>query len=178
MSAPTSRPAATSPSGPLLLFPNHPRLGAAKTRWLANASSGRAALQPADVSAAERARSTLDQVRPRTFAPCCRSGSGCTSPPPSILGSGTLQLYRNGQPLAGVYTLADDPWQVSGGGDFAASPTNPRGIKIGGSFPQNTVERNPCNCRMDSLMFIERAVTQVEMDQQYRRMVNAKRWRR
>ncbi len=88
-------------------------------------------------------------------------------------GSGTMQLYRNGQPISGTYTSSDDPWQVAGGGDFATSATHPRGIKLGGSFPQNTVERNPCNCRMDSLMFIDRVVTQVEVDQQYRRMVGA-----
>ena len=47
----------------------------------------------------------------------------------------------------------------------------PRGIKIGGSFPQDTVERNPCNCRMDSLMFLDRAVTSKEVARQYRRFV-------
>ncbi len=42
-----------------------------------------------------------------------------------------------------------------------------RGIKIGGSFPQNTVERNPCNCRMDELMFFNRALTAKDVWRQY-----------
>ena len=81
---------------------------------------------------------------------------------------GAMALYRNGQPLDGFYTRNDDPWEVSGPGPHYASATDPRGIKIGGSFPQNTRETNPCNCRMDSLMFLDRAVTAYEIRQQYR----------
>ena len=55
--------------------------------------------------------------------------------------------------------MPGDPWGVGGPGPHYTSPTNPRGIKIGGSFPQNTRESNPCNCRMDSLMFLNRAVS-------------------
>ncbi len=88
-------------------------------------------------------------------------------------GKGIMKLYRNGRPIPGSYTATDDPWQVGAGGDFATSPTHPRGIKIGGSFPQNSVERNPCNCELDSLMFIDRVATQLEIDQQYRRMLSA-----
>jgi hypothetical protein len=82
--------------------------------------------------------------------------------------SGTMQLYKNGRPLTGFYTLLGDPWGVVGAPepDFS-SPTDPRGIKIGGSFPQNTLERNPCNCRFDSLMFLDRAVTSGEVRAQY-----------
>ena len=76
--------------------------------------------------------------------------------------TGEMALYRNGEPLDGFYTTAGDPWQVDGTG---TSDTLPRGIKIGGSFPQDTVERNPCNCRMDSLMFLDRAVTAKEVRQ-------------
>ena len=82
--------------------------------------------------------------------------------------TGKMALYRNGQPLDGFYTAAGDPWQRDGTG---TSDTLPRGIKIGGSFPQDTVERNPCNCRMDSLMFLDRAVTSKEVTRQYRRFV-------
>lgn len=81
---------------------------------------------------------------------------------------GTMALYRNGEPLDGFYTRSDDPWEVAGSGPHYSSPTDPRGIKIGGSFPQNTRETNPCNCRMDSLMFLDRAVTAYEIRQQYR----------
>jgi glucose/arabinose dehydrogenase len=81
---------------------------------------------------------------------------------------GTMALYRNGEPVDGFYTVAGDPWGVAGPGPHYASATDPRGIKIGGSFPQNTRERNPCNCRMDSLMFLDRAVSAVEVALQYR----------
>jgi hypothetical protein len=48
------------------------------------------------------------------------------------------------------------------------SATDPRGIKIGGSFPQDNLEKNPCNCRMDGLMFLDRALTAKEARIQYR----------
>ncbi|MGH8310537.1 MAG: hypothetical protein ACRETX_12190, partial [Steroidobacteraceae bacterium] len=43
------------------------------------------------------------------------------------------------------------------------SATDPRGVKIGGSFPQNSREANPCNCRIDDLMFIVWALTPLEV---------------
>lgn len=82
--------------------------------------------------------------------------------------AGTMALYRNGQTVDGFYTNAGDPWQVDGTG---TSPTNPRGIKIGGSFPQNGTERNPCNCRMDTLMFLDDSLSAAEVARQYRRLV-------
>ena len=80
---------------------------------------------------------------------------------------GTMALYRNGRPLPGFYTVPGDPWGVATPGLHTTSATDPRGIKIGGSFPQNTEERNPCNCRMDSLMFISRTVRPEEVMAQY-----------
>jgi Glucose / Sorbosone dehydrogenase/Concanavalin A-like lectin/glucanases superfamily len=85
--------------------------------------------------------------------------------------TGQMALYRNGAPLDGFYTNPGDPWQVDGTG---TSDTLPHGIKIGGSFPQNTLERNPCNCRMDSLMFLDRALTAEEVRAQYRRFVQVR----
>ncbi|MET0135531.1 MAG: PQQ-dependent sugar dehydrogenase, partial [Kibdelosporangium sp.] len=83
--------------------------------------------------------------------------------------TGTMILYRNGQSLAGSYVAQGDPWGIqTGTGPFATSPTNPRGIKIGGSFPQNSRENNPCNCRFDSLMFLNRAIEPWEVLAQYR----------
>ena len=82
--------------------------------------------------------------------------------------TGTMALYRNGKPLPGFYAVPGDPWGVTGPGKHYTSATDPRGIKIGGSFPQNTRETNPCNCRMDSLMFLDRAVLPAEVQQQYR----------
>lgn len=84
--------------------------------------------------------------------------------------TGAMALYRNGRPLDGSYTVPGDPWDLAGPGPHRASPTDPRGIKIGGSFPQNTVERNPCDCRMDSLMFLDNAVGGDRIRAQYRLM--------
>jgi hypothetical protein len=85
---------------------------------------------------------------------------------------GTMQLYKNGEPLPGFYTVAGDPWGVGGDPEpDLSSATDPRGIKLGGSFPQNTRETNPCNCRMDSLMFLDRVVAPLEMRAQYERFV-------
>jgi hypothetical protein len=87
---------------------------------------------------------------------------------------GTMQLFRNGEPLDGFYTIAGDPWAVAGEPEpDLTSATDPAGIKLGGSFPQNTVERNPCNCRMDSLMFLDRVLTAGEVRAQYQRFVTA-----
>jgi hypothetical protein len=82
--------------------------------------------------------------------------------------TGEMALYRNGRPLSGSYTVAGDPWAVTGPPEpDRTSPTDPAGIKIGGSFPQDTLERNPCECRMDGLMFLNRAVSPVEVWAQY-----------
>jgi hypothetical protein len=82
--------------------------------------------------------------------------------------TGTIALYRNGQPLDGFYVVPGDPWDVEGPGPHHTSATDPRGLKIGGSYPQDNRETNPCNCRMDSLMFLDRAATAAEVQQQYR----------
>jgi hypothetical protein len=85
--------------------------------------------------------------------------------------TGAMVLYRNGKPLAGRYVVAGDPWRLEGEPEpDLASATDPRGIKIGGSYPQNNREGNACNCRMDSLMFLDRAVHPWEVHLQYRWM--------
>jgi glucose/arabinose dehydrogenase len=81
---------------------------------------------------------------------------------------GSMALYRNGKKVDGFYTATNDPWRVDGTG---TSATNPRGIKIGGSFPQDGTERNPCNCRMDGLMFLDAAASASEVARQYRRLL-------
>ncbi|MDN3359066.1 LamG-like jellyroll fold domain-containing protein [Actinomadura sp. DC4] len=89
---------------------------------------------------------------------------------------GTMRLYKNGRPLAGSYVLPGDPWAVAGPPEpDLTSATDPRGIKIGGSFPQNTEEKNPCDCRMDALMFLDRVVTPGEVWRQYHRAVERRR---
>jgi Concanavalin A-like lectin/glucanases superfamily len=83
--------------------------------------------------------------------------------------TGELALYRDGRPLAGTYTVTGDPWAIDGPPEpDLATATDPAGIKIGGSFPQNTREANPCDCRMDELMFLDRVASPVEIRLQYR----------
>jgi hypothetical protein len=77
--------------------------------------------------------------------------------------AGEMKLYRNGEPLAGRYT-ASNPW-----GAGPTSGSNPRGIKIGGSFPQNTREANPFNGRMDDLMFLDTVPTADQVAAQFAR---------
>ncbi|MFI9560134.1 hypothetical protein [Nonomuraea endophytica] len=87
----------------------------------------------------------------------------------------TMRLYKNGRPLSGFYTLTGDPWTIEGPPEpDLASPTDPRGIKIGGSYPQNNREGNPCNCRMDSLMFLDRIATPGQVLAQY--LLVARHW--
>jgi hypothetical protein len=87
--------------------------------------------------------------------------------------TGALALYRNGEPLSGFLVTPGDPWGVATPGTHVSSATDPRGIKIGGSFPQNTQERNPCNCRMDSIMFLDRVVQPREVRKQFRLVTRA-----
>ncbi|MCT2587842.1 PQQ-dependent sugar dehydrogenase [Actinophytocola gossypii] len=78
--------------------------------------------------------------------------------------TGELALYRNGRPLDGFYTVPGDPWAVDGAPEpDLTTASDPAGIKIGGSFPQNTGEANPCDCRMDDLMFLDRALSPPEV---------------
>jgi len=82
--------------------------------------------------------------------------------------TGAMALYKNGQPVPGFFADDGDPWGIGGGGGpFFTSATNPRGIKIGGSFPQNNKENNPCDCRMDALMFLDRDASASEIAQQF-----------
>jgi hypothetical protein len=83
---------------------------------------------------------------------------------------GTMALYRNGELLSASYTAAGDKWQVNGDPEpDVSSATDPAGIKIGGSFPQNSAQRNPFNGRFDDLMFFDRALTAAEVGAQFAR---------
>lgn len=85
--------------------------------------------------------------------------------------TGEMALYRNGLPLEGFYTVQGDPWELgSEGATPGASPTNPRGIKIGGSFPQNDRERNPFDGRFDDIGFVDRVLTADEVRGYYEAM--------
>ena len=89
--------------------------------------------------------------------------------------AGKMQLFKNGKRLEGTYTSNEDRWTVDGEGSFATSATDPAGIKLGGSFPQDTAEANPCDCRMDELMFLDRVPTVGEINAQYQRFVTGGR---
>ncbi|GLF98364.1 LamG-like jellyroll fold domain-containing protein [Streptomyces yaizuensis] len=83
--------------------------------------------------------------------------------------TGAMALYRDGRPLTGSLVVPGDPWALAGPPEpDTASPSDPRGIKIGGSYPQNTREGNPCSCRMDDLAFLDRALSPAEVRARYR----------
>ena len=79
--------------------------------------------------------------------------------------AGDVRLYKNGLPLA-----ADAPqtanWQTTLGTDYTSS-TNAGGIKIGGSYPDNSAERNPFNGRVDELMFFNTALSATQVAEQF-----------
>lgn len=74
---------------------------------------------------------------------------------------GEMKLFMNGEPLEGEYT-ASNTW-----GEGATSATAPAGIKIGGSYPQNTREQNPFNGRMDDVMLLDVVPTAEQIAAQY-----------
>ncbi len=83
--------------------------------------------------------------------------------------TGSIALYRDGSPLEAVLTTPADPWALAGVAPDTArtSATPPTGIKIGGSHPQNTRERNPFDGRFDDLLFFDRALTPDEIRRQH-----------
>jgi len=81
-----------------------------------------------------------------------------------------MALYRNGEPLPASYTEAGDRWKVVGDPEpDVISASDPAGIKIGGSYPQHTAERNAFNGCFDDLMFFDRALTAAEVKAQFAR---------
>lgn len=82
-------------------------------------------------------------------------------------GQRTMRLYANGEELDGYHTSDGNPWAEGGANSGYSSSTDPAGFKIGGSYPQNTAEANPCNCRMDDLMFFNKALTPAELRAQF-----------
>ena len=55
------------------------------------------------------------------------------------------------------------------GATLAVDEANAAGIKIGGSFPQNSLERNPFNGLMDDLMLFDRSLSAVDVRAQFAR---------
>lgn len=82
--------------------------------------------------------------------------------------NGTMALYRNGVALNANYTSASDRWNVIGALEpDLTSVTAPAGIKIGGSYPQNTAEKNSFNGQFDDLMFFNKSLSASEVQLQY-----------
>ncbi len=82
--------------------------------------------------------------------------------------TGTMALYRDGEALDATCDQPPEVWRDGDGGSSGiASPTAPAGIKVGGSHPQNTRERNTFNGRLDELMFFNRALGADEVRRQY-----------
>jgi hypothetical protein len=77
-----------------------------------------------------------------------------------------MALYRNGALLPATNSSAANVWNVTTNLDVTTA-SNPAGIKIGGSFPQNTAEKNAFNGRFDDLMFFNRAFTAAEIAAQF-----------
>ncbi|MGM1018739.1 MAG: PQQ-dependent sugar dehydrogenase [Actinomycetota bacterium] len=74
---------------------------------------------------------------------------------------GEMKLFMNGEELEGDYT-ASNPW-----GEGSTSDSTPAGIKIGGSYPQNTRESNPFTGRMDDVMLLDTVPTAEQIAAQY-----------
>ncbi|TWT90517.1 hypothetical protein Mal64_09080 [Pseudobythopirellula maris] len=70
---------------------------------------------------------------------------------------GEIFLYKNGLALAADQPQTDN-WDLDPEETNHTSPTNPAGIKIGGSHPNNSQEQNPFNGRIDELTFFNRVV--------------------
>ena len=88
--------------------------------------------------------------------------------------AGTMALYRNGELLDAFYSTNEDQWRVAGEPEpDVSSASLPAGIKIGGSYPQNTVERNAFEGRFDDLMFFDRALAGTEVRAQFERFGTA-----
>jgi Concanavalin A-like lectin/glucanases superfamily len=89
---------------------------------------------------------------------------------------GTMTLYRNGELLPASYTSVEDNWLVVGDPEpDVVTASDPAGIKIGGSFPQNTAEKNAFNGRFDDLMFFKRTLTAAEVQAQFAQFIKVQK---
>jgi hypothetical protein len=80
--------------------------------------------------------------------------------------AGTIALYKNGQPLASDPTNTNN-WRVTPEKDYTSN-TAAGGIKIGGSYPDNSREFNPFNGRIDELMFFNKTLSADEVAEQFK----------
>jgi Concanavalin A-like lectin/glucanases superfamily len=78
---------------------------------------------------------------------------------------GRIMLYKNGQPLDTSFNSTGS-WDTSPQIDYTSS-SNAGGIKIGGSYPDDSQERNSFNGRIDELMFFNKTLTDQEVASQF-----------
>jgi hypothetical protein len=78
---------------------------------------------------------------------------------------GRIQLYKNGALLESSSSGIGN-WETTPGTDYT-SDSNAGGIKIGGSYPDNSEEKNPFNGRTDELMFFNKSLTPGEVAAQF-----------
>jgi len=83
---------------------------------------------------------------------------------------GEIFLYKNGLPLAS--SVADTgSWNVDENVNLTSS-SNAGGIKIGGSYPDNSQEKNPFTGRLDELMFFNKFLSDAEVAAQFQLVSN------
>jgi hypothetical protein len=86
---------------------------------------------------------------------------------------GSIELYKNGLPLAASAASVAN-WQLTADVD-RTSNTAAGGIKIGGSYPDDSQEFNPFNGRSDELMAFNKTLTAQEVLDQFR-LISAPKW--
>jgi hypothetical protein len=79
---------------------------------------------------------------------------------------GTVDLYKSGLPME-QEDLNTFSWDLDEDETDFTSDTAAGGIKIGGSFPDNSEERNPFNGRIDELMAFNKWLSPAEVLAQY-----------
>jgi hypothetical protein len=84
--------------------------------------------------------------------------------------NGDISLYKNGLPLASS-DAETSAWNVNNNTN-RTSRSNAGGVKIGGSYPDNSEEKNPFNGRVDELMFFNRFLSDAEVAAQYQLVSN------
>jgi hypothetical protein len=80
--------------------------------------------------------------------------------------TGAIELYKNGASLSSTPANTTS-WAVTPESK-RTSDTNAGGIKIGGSYPDNSREFNTFNGRMDELMFFNKALSAEEITAQFK----------
>lgn len=81
--------------------------------------------------------------------------------------TGAAALYRDGEPLGTLPPVGTEPPAEPGEPPRRSDASTPTGIKIGGSHPENTRERNPFDGRFDDLLFFNHPLSAGQIRRQY-----------